>query len=38
MPRDIANLIDTTFGKITILFVFLLLFATSSPILGVLGF
>lgn len=37
MPRDIANLIDTTFGKITILFVFLLLFATSSPILGVLG-
>jgi hypothetical protein len=37
LPSDIARLIDTTFGKITLITVFLLLFATSHPILGILG-
>jgi hypothetical protein len=37
MPETIANLIDTTIGKIAVVLVALLLFAYSNPILGVLA-
>lgn len=37
MPETIANLIDTTIGKIAVVLVALMLFAYSNPILGVLA-
>ena len=37
MPDSVANLIDSTAGKIIVALVALLLFGYSNPILGVLG-
>ena len=37
IPSPIANLIDTTFGKIIIIIFALILFAFANPILGVLS-
>jgi hypothetical protein len=37
MPENVANAIDTTFGKIIVVVVALMLFAYSNPILGVLS-
>ena len=37
MPSNIANVIDTSFGKIIICILALGLFAYSNPILGILG-
>jgi hypothetical protein len=37
-PTVLANVIDTTYGKVIVVLVALLLFANSNPILGVLGF
>ena len=36
-PDSVASMIDTTFGKIVVALMALLLFAYSNPILGVLG-
>ena len=36
-PEGVATMIDSTFGKIVVALVALLLFAYSNPILGVLG-
>jgi len=37
MPDGVANMIDSTMGKVIVAVVTLLLFAYSNPILGVLG-
>jgi hypothetical protein len=37
MPDGVANMIDSTMGKVIVAIVTLLLFAYSNPILGVLG-
>jgi hypothetical protein len=37
-PSVLANVIDTTYGKVVVVLVALLLFANSNPVLGVLGF
>jgi len=37
MPATIATLVDTTFGKIVVVLVALMLFAYSNPVLGVLA-
>jgi len=37
MPSSLANIIDSTFGKIVVSLVALMLFAYSNPVLGVLG-
>jgi hypothetical protein len=37
VPDTIANVIDTTFGKIIVVLVALMLFAYSNPVLGVLA-
>jgi len=37
MPATIATLVDTTFGKIAVVIVALMLFAYSNPVLGVLA-
>jgi hypothetical protein len=37
VPDTIANVIDTTFGKIMVVLVALMLFAYSNPVLGVLA-
>lgn len=37
VPDELANIIDSTFGKIVILLAALMLFAYSNPVLGVLG-
>jgi hypothetical protein len=37
MPSSLANIIDTTLGKVIIALVALMLFAYSNPVLGVLG-
>ena len=37
MPEGVAQIIDTTIGKIVVALVSLLLFAYGNPILGVLG-
>lgn len=37
MPEEIAGVIDTTLGKITVVMVSLMLFSYSNPILGVIG-
>jgi len=37
MPHSVANAIDSTFGKIVVVVVALMLFAYSNPILGVLA-
>ena len=37
MPDGVANVIDSTMGKVVVAVVTLLLFAYSNPILGVLG-
>ena len=37
IPESIANMIDTTFGKIVIVLIALFLFAYSNPILGILA-
>lgn len=37
MPEGVAQVIDTTMGKIIVSLVALLLFAYSNPVLGVLG-
>ncbi len=36
-PNSVANMIDSTIGKIVVAMIALLLFAYSNPILGVLG-
>jgi len=38
VPRTVASLIDTIYGKIIIVIVALILFVNFNPILGVLGF
>jgi hypothetical protein len=38
MPEFIANLIDTTYGKVIVIILALCLFVKSNPVLGVLGF
>ena len=38
MPDSIAGAIDTSFGKIAVVVMALLLFAYANPVLGVLGF
>uniref|UniRef100_A0A6C0HCU7 Uncharacterized protein n=1 Tax=viral metagenome TaxID=1070528 RepID=A0A6C0HCU7_9ZZZZ len=37
-PSSLASVIDTTYGKVIVVLVALLLFANCNPILGVLGF
>jgi hypothetical protein len=37
-PTVLANVIDTTYGKVLVVLVALMLFAYTNPILGVLGF
>ena len=37
-PAALANVIDSTYGKVIVVLVALILFANSNPILGVLGF
>lgn len=37
-PTVLANMVDTTYGKVIVVLVALLLFANSHPVLGVLGF
>ena len=37
LPDAIANLIDTTLGKILVILIALMLFAYSNPVLGVLA-
>ena len=37
-PTVLANVVDTTYGKVIVVLVALLLFANCNPILGVLGF
>jgi len=37
-PIALANIIDTTYGKVIVVIVALLLFSNCNPILGVLGF
>jgi len=37
-PSVLANVIDTTYGKVMVIIVALILFAQVNPILGVLGF
>jgi hypothetical protein len=37
IPENLASIIDTTIGKIIIVFIVLILFAYSNPILGVLS-
>lgn len=37
MPEQIANVVDTTLGKIMVSLAALMLFAYSNPILGVIG-
>ena len=38
MPDSIATVIDTSFGKILVIIMALMLFSYANPILGVLGF
>jgi len=37
-PTVLANVVDTTYGKVIVVLVALLLFANTNPVLGVLGF
>jgi hypothetical protein len=38
LPETVANVIDTTYGKIIVVLCALVLFAFANPILGVIGF
>jgi hypothetical protein len=38
VPEPIANMIDTTYGKIIVVLCALVLFSFANPILGVIGF
>ena len=38
VPEPIANVVDTTYGKIIVITIAILLFAYANPILGVIGF
>ena len=37
-PDSLANLIDNVYGKVFVIVIALLLFSTSNPILGIVGF
>jgi hypothetical protein len=38
MPEFVANVVDTTYGKVIVVILALCLFVKSNPVLGVLGF